>query len=111
MSQYARTFPNNLGISFSDADTFTYSNETNSSVQIARGATANVVTGGINISGGFFNSSQGNTAGSISQDVSSALKLGSTIAGVLDEIVLCVKPLTGITNADVWGSIIWRELS
>lgn len=93
------------------ADTFTYADETNSSIQIARGATANEVTNGIDIAGGYFNSSQGNTAGSVSQGVSSALRLGSTIAGVADEIVLCVKPLTGVSNADVWGSITWRELT
>ena len=48
------------------AGTFTYTDETNSAVQIARGATANTVTGGINITGGFFASAQGNVAGSIS---------------------------------------------
>lgn len=93
------------------ASTFTYADETNSAVQIARGATANTVTNGIDIGGGFFNSGQGNSGGNISSGIASALNLGSKIDGTVDEIVLCVKPLTGSTNTDVWGSLTWRELT
>lgn len=91
------------------ADTFTYADETNSAVQIARGATANEVTNGINLSGGFFNSGNANLAGNISSGVPSALGLGSQIDGTVNEIVLCVTPL-GVTNSVVYGSLTWREL-
>lgn len=93
------------------AGTFTYADEANSAVQTAKGATANEVTNGTYIGGGFFNSGQGNSGGNISAGISSALTLGSLIDGTADEIVLCVKPLTGITNADVFGSLTWRELT
>ena len=90
--------------------TFTYADQTNSAVQIATGGTA-TVTNGIDIAGGFFNSGQGNSGGSVSGEVTSALNLGSLIDGTVDEIVLCVKPLTGSSNTDVWGGITWRELT
>lgn len=90
--------------------TFTYADETNSGVQIARGGTA-TVTGGIDITGGFFNSGQGNSGGAVSGNVTNALGLGSLIDGTVDEIVLCVEPLTGSSNTDVWGSLTWRELT
>lgn len=93
------------------AGTFTYANETNSAVQIARGATANTVTVGTDLAGGFFNSGQGNSAGNISSGISSALSLGSLIDGTVDEIVLCATPLTGSTNTDIFGSLTWRELT
>jgi hypothetical protein len=95
------------------AGTFTYVAETNSAVEIARGATANTVTGGIDIGGGFAESGgvQAGNSGSSESNVSNALKLGSTIAGVVDTIVLCVRPIAGSTNVDVEGSLVWRELN
>ena len=36
-------------------------------------------------------------------------RLGAAIDGTRDEIVLCVRPLTN--NADIEGSLNWRELS
>lgn len=91
------------------AGTFTYVNETNSVVQIARGALANTVTSGLHIGGGVAQSAQ---RGSVTTDeVDSALRLGSTIALVPDEIVLCVTPRNGDINLDVEGSMTWRELS
>ena len=48
------------------------------------------------------------TAGVVEQDLRNAIRLGSTIAGVRDEMVLAVRPLG--TNADIQGSLIWREL-
>jgi hypothetical protein len=92
------------------ADTFTYSDETNSAVQIARGATANTVTNGIYLSGGL-GSSAFRGGGEIRGNVADALRLGSTIAGVSDEIVLCVKPIGGTTALDIEGSLTWRELT
>lgn len=86
------------------AGTFTYSDETNSCVQTAAGATANTVTGGTDVDGGWIasNSSTSNT-------LRSALYIGSLIDGTPDEIVLCARPLT--SNADIEGSLQWREYS
>jgi len=92
------------------AGAFTYADESRGSVQVARGALANTVSGGIVIGGGFFNSDKGNTGGSINQGVQSSLYLGSTISGTSDQIVLCVKPLAGVINSDVYGGLTWREL-
>lgn len=92
------------------AGTFTFTGEAQSAIEIARGVTANTVTGGYRLGGGMFNSGD-KSAGNVSSDLDNAIKLGSTIAGVRDIIVLCVRPLTGTTNADVQGSITWRELN
>lgn len=84
--------------------TFTYSDQTNSSVQTASGANTNTVTGGTKIDGAY-----GVTASPISEAAENALKLGSAIDGTRDEIVLCVRPITN--NISVEGSLTWRELS
>ena len=86
------------------AGTFTYAGVTNSAVEAATGATANTVTGGTVIDGGFFSTTQ-----SISNALENAIRIGSTIAGVQDEIVLVVRAITN--NITVEGSITWRELS
>jgi len=82
--------------------TFTYADKTNSAMQIARGATA-TASGGHIIDGGITRAE-----GSVSADLTSSLSLGSTIAGVADELVLCVRPLS--QNANVHGSLHWIEL-
>lgn len=92
------------------AGTFTYTGEPQSSIQVARGATANTVSGGYRLGGGFLSSGD-KAAGDVSTALNNAIRLGSTIAGVRDTIVLCVRPVAGSTNADVEGSITWRELS
>ena len=92
------------------AGTFTYADETNSAVQTAFGDTANEVTGGINIAGGFFASGQGGAAGVGGAALENALRLGSKIDGTVDELVLCVTPLPGTSNTDVLGSMTWREI-
>ena len=86
------------------AGTFTYANETDSSVMTATGAAANTVTNGYVIDSGYFD-----TSSPVEEQVESALKLGSSIAGVVDEVVLCVKPITN--NITVYGSMTWREIS
>ncbi len=83
---------------------FTYSDETNSAAQTAKGVTANTVSGGVFINGGFVT-----VQGSVSNILTNALSLGASIAGVRDEIVLCVRPLSA--SADIQASITWRELS
>lgn len=95
------------------AGTFTYSDVTNSAVQVATGVTANTVTGGVDIGGGFFESggAPSGSAGSADASLSNALLLGSDISGTVDEMVLCVRPVGGSTNVDVEGSLTWRELS
>jgi len=85
------------------ASTFTYSDSTNSSVQIARGATANTITGGTKVAGGLAATSSG-----ILERVETIRYLGSTIAGVSDTVVLCVRPLSAL--ADIHGALTWREL-
>lgn len=88
-----------------------WSNETNSAVQTATGATANTVTGGTYIAGGYVASGNAqNASGTTAQEVPNALLLGSAIDGTPDEIWLCAKPLTNV-NTLVEGSITWREIS
>lgn len=90
------------------ASTFTYSDHANSSVQTAKGATANTVTNGHKVAGGFAQS--GKDGGLSTTELSNALMLGADIAGVVDELVLCFRPIGGVSAADVEGAITWREL-
>jgi hypothetical protein len=92
------------------ADTFAYTDESRSAIQIARGATANTVTDGFCLGSGLFSSGSVNVSGGTSKDLSNAILLGSTIAGVVDTIVLCVRPIAGATNTDIEGTITWREV-
>lgn len=89
------------------AGTPTWANETNSAIQTFTGATANTVTGGTEIFGGHF--SAPNKGGADGGDIGNALLLGSDISGTVDEIVLAARPIGGSTNADVEGSLSWRE--
>lgn len=102
----------NPTIAGAGADAISWSDQTNSAVQIALGDTANTVTGGIDIAGGFIESGgvQAGSAGSTDKGIDTALRLGSTIAGVVDEIVLCVRPIAGSVDVDIEGSLTWREL-
>lgn len=94
------------------AGTFTFNDQTNSSVQIATGATANTVSGGTSITGGYAEStSGGGGSGGVTSPIPNALLLGSAIDGTVDEMVLCFRPIGGVSAADVEGSITWRELS
>jgi hypothetical protein len=92
--------------------TFTYTPLANSAIEVAVGQTGNVVTGGTIFAGGFLESSgnPGGGAGGDSHYFETALRLGSTIAGVSDQLVLCIKPIGGSSNVDVEGGISWREL-
>ncbi len=94
------------------AGVFTYNDQTNSAVQIARGATANTVTGGVDIGGGFIESggSAVGANGSASAGLENALLLGSKIDGTVDTLVLCARPIAGTTDADIEGSLTWREI-
>ena len=85
------------------AGAFTYVDEANSAVQVAIGATANTVTGGRQIIGGFAAEQS-----SVTNPIVNASYIGAAIDGTLDEIVLCIRPLS--TNLDIDGGITWREL-
>jgi len=94
------------------AGTFTYNDQTNSGVQVATGATANTVTNGTRLDGGFAQStSGGGGSGGGTEAVLNAIRLGAAIDGTVDEIVLCWMPNGGTSSHDIEGSIHWRELS
>jgi len=95
------------------AGTFTYNNINNSVIAVAKGDAAgnpstNTVTGGTLLQSGYIKAAGGATSGGGAKDnLVNALRLGMSIAGVTDTIVLCVQPLDA--NADVYGAITWRE--
>jgi len=86
------------------AGTFTYNDRDNSALQFAVGATANTVTGGVELDG-----SHSETSSAVSEVVESLYYLGSTIAGVPDEIVLVGIPESN--NATLKGSITAKEIA
>lgn len=90
------------------AGTFTYASHASyCALEVAAGVTANTVTGGTPMSGGFVTAS--NSGGGTATDLDNALRLGAAIDGTVDEVVLCCRPLTA--NADIEASITWRELA
>lgn len=94
------------------AGSFTYANLANSAVQTALGATANTVTGGTEITGGFTESASGGAgSGSEASVLDSSLILGADIANVVDEVVLCFRTNAGTASPEVEGSLTWREIS
>jgi len=85
------------------AGTFTYNDLVSSAVQVAIGASANTVTGGVIIASGYiFEQSLS------SEDLQTALTIGTNLAGASDALVLCFTSLSG--NKRALGSITWREL-
>lgn len=86
------------------AGTFTYSDQTHSAVQVAKGVTANTVTDGYIMGCGFASAASGEI---IPEET--LRYIGSSISGVRDQLVLCVRPLS--SNADIEGSISWKETS
>ncbi len=93
------------------ADTFTYSGIANSACEKAIGATANTITGGTLIAGGYVESGTGASGhGSGTTPISNELGLGVSIGGTLDTHVLAVRPIGGVSAAEVEGSLEWREL-
>lgn len=86
------------------AGTFTYADVTNSSIQVANGVAANTVTGGYEIDGGYY--TQGVP---VASQVKNAIRLGASIAGVRDEMVISINPLSG--SQAIHASVTWRELS
>lgn len=88
------------------AGTFNYSDLTNSVCQVAKGVTANTISDlGVILSQGF----SGISDRSVSANLTNALRIGSTIAGVSDTLVLSFQPLSA--SADIFASLVWRELN
>lgn len=85
------------------AGVFTYSAQTNSAVEIATGAASNTITNGYLLDSGFLSTSQ-----PASKQLENALRLGSTIAGTADTLVLAASPITN--NITVRASLTWREM-
>ncbi len=88
--------------------TFTFNDVVNSSLQLAVGdvsgnPSTNTVTGGTVLYTGLGNGNSLVTP----QLLTSAIKMGSTIDGVMDILVLCVKPLT--SNLDITSSLNIQE--
>ena len=85
--------------------TFTYADLANSGVQIAVSdlSTPATVTGGVEIGSGVVLADS-----TASANLQTALKIGTSIAGVKDEIVLSIQPITA--GADIFATMSWREL-
>ena len=93
------------------AGTFTYADQTNSAAQIARGATANTVTNGIYMGGGYATSDSGGFgSGVASSSLENARTLGAAIDGTPDTMVLCWRPIGGSAGHEIEAGISWREL-
>jgi hypothetical protein len=88
-----------------------FSDVTNSAMQVATPTNATTVSGGTQLFSGYgVGSGSGSsiTSTPILQPLASDLRLGSSIAGVSDIIVLAVQRITGTTSI-FYGGISWRE--
>lgn len=86
------------------AGVFTYTDIADSSLQRAIGASTNTITTpGLILSSGY-----SKAAGQVDSSLSTALRMGSTIAGVSDTLVLCIAPFGA--NASIACSLNFREL-
>ncbi len=93
------------------AGTFAYGDLANSAVQFALGAgVTNTVTGGTHVAGGYAetggNQSGGGSGGEF---LHSEASLGAAIDGTRSQLVLCVRPIGGVSAATVEGALVWRE--
>ncbi len=86
------------------AGTLTWTPIANSAVEYANGVTANTVTGGTDLDGGWSASSAAAAA-----DLSNILSIGTALDGTSDVIALCVRPIS--TNANIQASQTWIELA
>jgi hypothetical protein len=83
------------------AGVFAYVDAPGGKFQVAHGATANLVTGGTAIDGGY-----SRWVSPIDRALQETTEIGSN-AGVSHELVLCVRPLGG--SADIQGSLTIKE--
>lgn len=95
------------------AGTPSWVNKTNSAIQYFLGASTHTITNGTHLDAGYVATGAGASASSADDDSpENALRLGSTIAGVPNTIVLCARPInSSATDVMVEGSITWRELN
>jgi len=85
------------------ASTFNFNGQAHSAVETAHGSAANTVTGGYSLQGGYFDSSLPFTV-----PLSNMLRLGASISGTPDTLVVCCRPMTSLSAE---ASMTWRELS
>jgi len=87
---------------------FTYGDISNSAVQGAIGVSTNTLSAdGLIIDSGYVPSGFKASVGDDRKLITS-LRIGSSISGTLDTLVLCVAPLSA--NADILGSMTFREM-
>ena len=82
------------------AKVLTFTDVNGNAIQEATGDGATFAVNGVVIESGF-----GSSRTNISLPIESARKIGSSIAGVADEIYLIVTPLQGTSNIQIFGSI------
>jgi len=93
------------------AGPFVFTGLADSAIEFARGTTANVITGGVKVFGGYV-ASGSNAQGA--ETFATELRfvqerLGVAIDGTRDEVVLAAKPIAGGSNLDAQGSLTWLE--
>ncbi len=92
------------------ANAITFADESNGAVQTGPGNAGNpsnsTATGGTVLAGGFVKA--GVSSGSSDVDIQTAIRLGAAIDGTRDEIYLIARPFS--SNADIAGSLLWREI-
>ena len=81
----------------------------NSNLQYFIGAAANTVTGGSGqmIVAGHFTS--GSKGGALTSSLKSPRRLGASIAGVADTLILMGRPVGGSSTLEYEGGLTWRE--
>lgn len=88
------------------AGTFTFVDQDDSALQVAEGATANTIANeaalGIVLDSGF-----GTANTQITKPFKNSLRIGSTIAGVFDELVLVVRPFS--PNLKIYAQVTINE--
>jgi hypothetical protein len=84
-----------------------FSDITNSALQLATPANTTTVTGGTQIVSGYLMSSASSQS-TVVANIPGDLRIGSNIAGVSDILVLAVQRITGTTE-HFFASIAWRE--
>jgi hypothetical protein len=90
-----------------------FSDQTNSPIQLASGdGTVTVTNEGFVLDGDYASSGQGGQAtAKVSSDVSNALIPGKNLSGTMDQVWLCVRPLgSGALNADLTAGMTLREI-
>lgn len=85
---------------------FTYNALNNSALELCRFTNANTITAapGTTVAEGWAQ----NDTQTVSAQLETALRLGSTISGVRDELILAVQGLS--PDANIYASLNWREL-